>query len=219
MVTYIKRLIILTGILSLTFVAACGGGDDSQPPPAPPTLQGPSNQQALMDLMAQAQRAKQSCTQDYTPMFMAMAMSTAGAQQPGAQPGAQPGGMAAILPQLMQQNQGANCQSNLMNLMMAFTSIMVPSATPGGAATPYANDPAARQWMAMQLAGIANRIWGGVQQTLTASGIPVTAAMGAQIQSQLLQGGMALVQQRIIPGLGSFAGAAGQGFSQYAGHI
>lgn len=210
MVTYIKRLIIFTGILSLSFVAACGGGDDKAPPPKPPTMNNKNDQQALNDLLAQAMRAKQSCTQDYTPMFLMLATSAA---QPSA--GQNPG-MAAMLPQLMQQNQGAGCQSDLMNLLMAFTTIMVPPATPGGPAMPYANTPEARQWLAMQLAGIANRIWMNVKADFDARGISVSPEMAASIQSQLLQGGVALVQGRIIPQMGPLSGAAKEGFQQFA---
>lgn len=216
MITYMKRLMIFTGIFSLAFVAACGGGgNDKVPPPQPVTMQNPTDQQVLSDLFAQAMRAKQTCTQDYTPMFLVLATSMA---QPGANAaGANP--MAALMPQLMAQPSGSGCQNDMMNLLMAFTTVMVPPAVPGGAAVPYANLPESRQWMALQLAGIANGIWNNIKADFAAKGVQLPAEMQASIQTQLLQAGMTVVQGKIIPGLGPLSGPAQQGFAQYAGGV
>lgn len=206
-----KRVIIGLCILSLNFFVACGGGDDVPPPPKLSGMDNKNDQQALNDLMMQAMRAKQTCTQDMTPMFIAVAM--AAKPQPNAlgQPsgGNQPN-MAQLLPLLQGQGGGAQCSNDIMNMLMAFTTIQVRQ--PDGSAVPYANLPDPRMWMASTLAGFTTSVG---KEILRRTGINVFT--DPALRDQLLGMAANVVQTKIIPNLGGLSGQAAGAFSQYAG--
>lgn len=233
---FTRILAILAPVIFLFFTAC--SGDSNPPPPNPVPNPQAVDSQMLNNLYEHAQKAKASCTQDYTPVFIQLASAYLAAPRPSCGGGAIPGNpngpvagapvgasfdpfsvaiaaqvprqpssgcVAPAMPALPQVQQPAgNCNNDLMNLLMTFTTIKLSNGTL------YANLPEAQQWLAQTMGGILSRVGGNIQ------GAGINVAQNPQLQQFLLGTAANQVQNVVIPGLGGYAGQAGQLFNQFA---
>jgi hypothetical protein len=234
------RILAIFAPVIFLFFTACSG-DSNPPPPNPVPNPQAVDSQMLNNLYDHAQKAKASCTQDYTPVFIQLAAAYLSAPRPSCGGGAIPGNPngpvagapviapfepfsyasaaqvagaarqpasacgAAAMPALPQVQQPAgSCNNDLMNLIMTFTTIKLSNGTL------YANLPEAQQWLAQTMGGILSRVGGNIQ------GAGINLAQNPQLQQFLLGTAANQVQNVVIPGLGGYAGQAGQLFNQFA---
>lgn len=151
---------IIRMIAPLIFLAftACGGGDEGGPPPAP--LNSPLSKEGVQtqdDMLNQiAQLKSGACDQQGTEVMLILIASRAN-QQPGGPGFGQPP------PQLPPPNPG--CENLLNNIIWNFTHILKQNGEP------WANDMAAKLWLAKQIAGFLNHIRDKVAPVAAAAGI------------------------------------------------
>ncbi len=177
-----KRLICFFAPLVLLIMVGCGGDDSVPPPPAPLTMDKPEDKQMLADLQNAALRAKDSCSQQYSPVFILMAAQMTQQKAQGQQP---------ALP-VMPQQSGGSCNNDIANLLLLFSTIRVPQ--PGNPDTLYAYLPESKEWL---IRSVGRALVNSVGKSLQERGIPMTPDIVQSLYAVAIQH----VNQNIKPGL------------------
>lgn len=213
-----KKIIIVMSPLVCLFFTACGGGSNDAPPPVPPTMSTANDQAALADLWAQAKKAKEVCINEYSAPFQQIATQYVQAQATALQQAQAGGGITGtpVQPQLPQipyqpqaiQPQGNECHTQLLNLIMACTTIRESN---GGAA--YCSRPETQAWLRSQvadiIAGVQRNIEVGSRINILANP-PLINALSSQAAYQ--------GQYVIAPTLGGYGSQVGGQIPSYANY-
>lgn len=155
-----KMKTLLLQVMPLLFIvfAACGGGDSNEEPPkpngAPLTQEGFKTQE---DMLAQLRQLKTGACEQQGTQVIAILVASRQANPP--LPGYPPPAPVRL------PDPNPQCVNLLNNIIWNFTHIVKQNGEP------WANDIAAKLWLARQIAGFLNHLRDKAAPVLVASGI------------------------------------------------